>query len=514
MLTIALTFPAGRYHATPWGRHVNEADVAWPPDPWRLVRALIATWHRKLDAQRHPRNRLESLLAKLAEAAPPHYRLPDDVIHAHTRHYMPTKGDKRTLIFDAFARIRADDPIIIAWPELELPDDEQALLDALLGALGYFGRAESWVHAERTSWTDGYNCVPAEQDVDTGTGEVREIVRLLMPLTPQDYAAFRNQQSASRKNKLPKAIAATLPANWLDALGLDTADIQKAGWNVPPAARWVSYRRPLHALKTVATQAAPPRSARKTESALTTARFALYGKPLPRIEDAVRVGEALRAAVMGKARRLLGEDAIPQELSGHELPEGNLHGHAFWLPDPDTRGEIAHVLIHAPMGLSAGALRVLTALQNIRCGDGEPLRVMLEGIGAAELFAPASALTQEAKVWKSLTPWLHPWHLKKPALRSPEALHEALLAQLRKEWHARGTALPEIVSFREVGERDFAGRRLRALHYHRFRRKRGLIQPDTLGRLIEIELSSPVQGPLALGFGCHFGLGLFTPAQD
>jgi CRISPR-associated protein Csb2 len=254
--------------------------------------------------------------------------------------------------------------------------------------------------------------------------------------------------------------------------------------------------------------------ASSSEHVLTTARFALYGKPLPRIEDAVRVGEALRAAVMGKARRLLGEDAIPQELSGHELPEGNLHGHAFWLPDPDTRGEIAHVLIHAPMGLSAGALRVLTALQNIRCGDGEPLRVMLEGIGAAELFAPASALTQEAKVWKSLTPWLHPWHLKKPALRSPEALHEALLAQLRKEWHARGTALPEIVSFREVGERDFAGRRLRALHYHRFRRKRGLIQPDTLGRLIEIELSSPVQGPLALGFGCHFGLGLFTPAQD
>jgi CRISPR-associated protein Csb2 len=29
MLTIALTFPAGRYHATPWGRHVNEADGGW-----------------------------------------------------------------------------------------------------------------------------------------------------------------------------------------------------------------------------------------------------------------------------------------------------------------------------------------------------------------------------------------------------------------------------------------------------------------------------------------------------
>jgi len=27
MLALALTFPGGRYHATPWGRHVNEADV-------------------------------------------------------------------------------------------------------------------------------------------------------------------------------------------------------------------------------------------------------------------------------------------------------------------------------------------------------------------------------------------------------------------------------------------------------------------------------------------------------
>ena len=30
MTTIELTFPAGRYHATPWGRHVNEGAVEWP----------------------------------------------------------------------------------------------------------------------------------------------------------------------------------------------------------------------------------------------------------------------------------------------------------------------------------------------------------------------------------------------------------------------------------------------------------------------------------------------------
>ena len=45
-VTLKLTFPGGRYHATPWGRHVNEGVPEWPPSPWRLLRALVAVWKR------------------------------------------------------------------------------------------------------------------------------------------------------------------------------------------------------------------------------------------------------------------------------------------------------------------------------------------------------------------------------------------------------------------------------------------------------------------------------------
>lgn len=38
---------------------------------------------------------------------------------------------------------------------------------------------------------------------------------------------------------------------------------------------------------------------------VTTFRYALYAKPLPRIEEAVRVGEWTRLAAMGRARLLL-----------------------------------------------------------------------------------------------------------------------------------------------------------------------------------------------------------------
>lgn len=67
---------------------------------------------------------------------------------------------------------------------------------------------------------------------------------------------------------------------------------------------------------------------------------------------------------------------------------------------------------------------------------------------------------------------------------------------------------------RELPSVQHGGRPLRPLHFHRFRRKSGLVQPDTLGRLIELRFAQPVRGPIALGFACHFGLGLFVPAAD
>lgn len=514
MLTLQLTFPGGRYHATPWGRHVNEADVAWPPEPWRLFRALIATWHRKLDPKQYPRECLVELLSTLAEAPPPNIRLPEDVVQAHTRHYMPAKGDKRTLIFDGFVRIAPDDPIVFQWPEVQLDSDLERLLDTLLEAMSYFGRAESWVQAQRADWSGGFNCLPNVDEVNLETGEVLgEIVRVLAPRSTADYRRLREERLNGIKKPATKLMR-SLPESWLDAISLDTADWQAAGWDRPPAARLVAYRRPLETLPAVSKKA-PPKPSRRATKAIqpTTARFALYGKPLPRIEDAVRLGEAFRLAVLGRAKRLLGGDRIPPELSGHELPQDNRHGHAFWLPDPDPRGEITHMLVHAPGGLSAEALRALTALSTIRYGEGDGLRVMFEGCGPARLFETLSPLAGESRIWRSVTPWLHPWHLKKPEMRTPQALHTALLEQLRKEWHARGENLPQIEDFVELPDADFSGRRLRALHYHRFRRKRGLTQPDTLGRLIEISFTTPVRGPVALGFGCHFGLGLFRPAQ-
>ena len=47
MTTIQLTFPWGRFYATPWGINASRLrEPEWPPSPWRLLRALVSAWFR------------------------------------------------------------------------------------------------------------------------------------------------------------------------------------------------------------------------------------------------------------------------------------------------------------------------------------------------------------------------------------------------------------------------------------------------------------------------------------
>jgi CRISPR-associated protein Csb2 len=503
MIALALRFPAGRYHATPWGRHVNEAAVAWPPDPWRLTRAFIATWHRKLDHELFPKAQLRALLATLAKELPV-YRLPLGAVHSHTRHYMPVREgskDKNALVFDAFAHLDRDVEAVVAWPNLELDDQATALLDCVLESIGYLGRAESWVEARRLcEWEGEPNCQPGERTIDLDTGELSgEIVPLMAPLTPEAYSDFRDSlQGAFAANQ---SLKKTLPEDWVDALSVDSAELQKAGWNRAPAGCTVNYLRPLDCLTFIATPRNVTRKASRTE--YTTARYALYGKPLPRIEDAVRVGELLRAAMMAKAKALLGLDHIPKVFSGHDLPEHNRHGHAFYLPeDADGDGYVDHLIVHAGDGLDWDCRRVLDDLTRLWAGDGREWRLVLEAIDDATNLCTMSSFLVESAVWESVTPYLYPWYAKKSF---------TIEDQIRRECRHRDLRVP--AGFRLIPSIRVGARERLPSHFRRFRSKRGLVQPDRQGSFWTISFSEAVRGPLALGFGCHFGLGLFRPGS-
>ena len=186
MITISLRFLAGRYHATPWGRHVNEGTVEWPPSPWRIVRALVATWKRTLPDV--PESAVKPILEALT-AVPPRFELPR-ASTGHTRHYMPwdknwkhNKPYPRTKIFDTFVVVSPETEVLVSWPEVKFADSQRELLARILANLGFLGRAESWCEArlldqaDALSYSGSSNC--AELPRDSAPTHEQELVRTL-----------------------------------------------------------------------------------------------------------------------------------------------------------------------------------------------------------------------------------------------------------------------------------------------------------------------------------------------
>ena len=455
---------------------------------------MISTWHHKVKySGKHKERTLLELIESLAQELP-QYTLPA-AVHSHTRHYMPQwKAGDTSLVFDAFTSVSPDEPLHITWPNLQLPENQLALLDDLLAVLGYLGRAESWVDASRVDQPRPPNCIPGAEAIDPDTGELRgEVVTLFAPMPVAEYRRIRDQFVADKRASAK--LASTLPEQLCHAISTESADLRRLGWNQPPAARRVHYLRPIDALR--------PRRVpvRDVTPEFTTVRYLLVGKPLPRVQDSVRIGELLRSAVMSKAKDVFGEDSIPPLLSGHGLAGGGGHQHAFYLPwDANGDGRIDHLLLHVPGGMGSTERRALQSLRKIWSRSGQEWRLVLEGIGNADA---GGRLTLRSAQWQSVTPYLHPWHAKK---------RFAVEDQIRRECRDRN--LPEPMRLQQHPDVHIAGKTLRPIHFHRFRSKRGLTQPDRRGTFWSLEFGEPISGPFTLGFGCHFGLGLFEPSVN
>ncbi|MDE2906040.1 MAG: type I-U CRISPR-associated protein Csb2 [Acidobacteriota bacterium] len=320
--------------------------------------------------------------------------------------------------------------------------------------------------------------------------------------------------------------AHTLPERLVDALALDTADYQDRGWSRPPAAREIVYARASEAAPRVVARAAGRSAARAEGDQPTVARFLLAGRPLPRIEDAVRIGELMRRAALAQFgwRR---DDArgrsiplAPWEISGRDADgrprRDPTHRHAFWLPeDADGDGWIDHVAVFIAGGMhpdiQARLDRItrlwLAGTQRSEDIDAEPgavkeWRLALEGFGRPADFAGGARIFGTSRRWRSVTPFLASGHLKAAGYAG-----EVRRLLRRRGLDATGVRVDELKAI-EVG-----GTPRRAIHFHRFRSRGREIQPDAAGTLLEITLRQPLAGPLALGYGSHFGLGLFAAIE-
>lgn len=512
-VAIAISFPTGRYHATPWNCHVNEGRPEWPPSPWRLLRALVATWKRKLAEEPSVNAALPSLIAKLT--ALPLFSLPPASL-GHTRHYMPwfKKGPQdRTLVFDAFVALAPDAEVVFLWPEVSLDSSEERTLHLVLSHLAYFGRAESWCVARLSKeWEPLDNERWAQ--IDKRTGEVmaetnciplnggsiphgKEPVRVLSA-HPVTWNAWHYGKRAKRSDP---------PWNLL----AETADLHAERWSDPPGSRWLMYLRPADAFAVKGTR----RVARKTGS-FTVARYALDGTVLPLVQETISLGELARQRLQGiYGRRNNG--ASSAMFSGKTLDGSPLrdHRHAFYLAtDEDSDGRLDHLTMYArgrirsdgqDSGFEEADLRVLDAFRRLRQVGGKPdLRLVLLGVGKCDSWGDAPLLGQ-SRHWRSCTPFVLPRHQKIRGRR-----RETPVEQLYDELRRRG--FPEPIAVREIPRRELDGRSIRWIEFRRERLFGSGSRGQGLGYGFEIEFRAPVSGPLCLGYGCHFGLGLFIPA--
>lgn len=534
MIGISLRFLSGRYHATPWGRHVNEGAPEWPPSPWRLLRSLLFTWKVKYPSFEEAV--LQPVFAALA--APPYFGLPRATT-GHSRHYMRwfKKGPvDQTLVFDAFVSLCKEDKVIALWPDPVLDERQRQCLSTLLERTGYLGRAESWCEArlladhEAEACQGQINCFPMDGHPNL---DEYDIVRMLC-LDP--HTAFEPVHVVRDNKKSKRPVYDPL---W--HLSIETAQLHEERWSDPPGSTWVRYLRRKDCFHPER-QRRTPLKPRKPH--IQIARYALDSSVLPLATHTLPLAEQTRLQLMGIYGRLYpnedgskGRSAI---LAGKDQEANPLegHGHAYFLPtDEDGDGRLDHLMVIARDGFSSKEIRALDRLQKLRRDEGEAeLFVVLTGLGSLRDYTPFPL--QASRSWVSATPFLVTRHLKRkgqkkdpiemqqnPTLFVQQVMREEIGRYLQRhpeyafvvdDVKIEGVTDPHGVFLinPDMWKRSATGPQLRPIQFKRFRRKKNDDGGKRHSGSFILTFPEPVAGPLCFGHSSHFGLGLFLPYRE
>lgn len=543
MFALSFQFLTGRYHSTPWGRHVNEGVPEWPPSPWRILRAIIATWKLKVDAEEKD---VRNLLLNILE--PPVFYLPPATV-GHTRHYMPwDKGDKekwhasKTLIFDTFVAVPKKNPLIAVWEDVSLDDRALKLIEKIAENISYFGRAESWCKVEIIEGDklfhilkklDNYTISkPLAEDSIPSSSE--EIVNILCANEGIDPKISLDELDRKGNNKHPLLIRTSILRTQIKNLN-------------PPLSRWVQYTRPADCFEPSKTSYTVVREEKKVH----IIRFLLDSNALPPVTDSLKIADIARNTAIssyGKGRKKT------STLSGKD-DNGNpllSNMHTFYLPsDEDKDGKLDHLTLYSSGGYDEDHQRAIARMERLYGYNlKNDINLMLLGMYDSDQWPETANLNllSSSKVWKSFTPYIltrHPkitrtgqWKIQEipenVEVKIPESLayyatEEHLMleygvlpdlsgiqidgpvSQFLLSLHRMG--LPQPSSIEPVPAYEVNGALKQWLTFRRYRRGK---QSPPNGNPYGFRLNFPenVKGPIALGYGCHHGLGIFIPETD
>jgi CRISPR-associated protein Csb2 len=245
--------------------------------------------------------------------------------------------------------------------------------------------------------------------------------------------------------------------------------------------------------------------------------FALFGKA-PRLTDGILLAERVHAALVELSDGspiFTGCDEEKRPLSGH--------AHAYILPESNLAlgrgkaGEITSLTVYAPAGFGSREIVALEDLKEVR-GSGLDLQLTLSGLGRPENFGGTdpdrseSPLLAESRIWTSRTPFVPTRHPKATRAGAPKLDPSGLQIGSPEHELLRLLSLggfPEPEAVEPVSFTEIAGERIEWASFRRARSSGNGRRAGSAGYGFRIEFAEPVRGPVALGYGAHFGMGGF-----
>ena len=413
MIIIGITFISGKYHATPWGSHVNEGNLEWPPSPYRLLRAIIASWKYNL-------NEIEgsvvyNIIKKLSSKHP-RFFLPN-ISSGHTRHYMPESSIAKekistNMIIDTFISINKRDTVYLIWNDVDMEDSLKTEFEKILKHIHYFGRTESWCDVKLCNDVRKPNCFPLEdnkQDTNDVSKQDWEIVKVM---TPASNITLEN-------------------------LYTTTDNLRKEEGKVRPNGASETLYVIEHQPDLILTSRVEPKR-------VQIVRYAIASTVNPQNTDTLSVAEVFRKAAQsqfGKYNDNKSSDILSGKNSDGKILSG--HTHAFYIPtDENLDGRIDHINVvvwgKTNLEIPTKVLDSLLKIKNLHSTYHltYPIRLVIEGYGNIEDYRHLPIL-DKAKRWRSHTPLVLSRHIKYKEKGKDQKITESPEEQIKRELKER-----------------------------------------------------------------------------